>query len=162
MTEMTEIDCRPTYLYHSPMFMITVSVVLIIDNGVLLIRKQTNPVTCAFPGGDVKAGQESIQFAAVRYVKEQTGILLQKDLLIPVDFRSDPSRSSSGNIMDLGFACMVNEHDVELKKTVIRKEVDFENKKILSVDDNWSFYMDHGILLERAIDVILMYKLPIH
>ena len=155
---MTEFDYAPTYMYHRPMFMVTVSVVLIVDNGVLVICKQKEPSVYAFPGGEVRAGQETIQFAAVRYVKEQTGILLKKELIIPVDFRSDPSRSSSGNVMDLGFACMINESDVESNGIVVRKEVDFEDKKVISANEDWSFYMDHGILLERAIDVILMYK----
>jgi len=139
---------QPLYLYQCPMFMLTVSTVLIIDNGVILIKEGDD---YKFPGGMVKAGQETIQFAAVKYVKEHTGIMLKKDALIPVDFRSAPERSKEGNVVDIGFVCMI-EHQ-NYKGTW--KEVDFEEKKLIAEE---KFYMDHDTLLERAIEVAWMVK----
>lgn len=145
---------QPLYLYQQPMFALTVSTVLIVDNGVLLI--EDNGIY-KFPGGLVKANQETIQFAAVRYVKETTGITLKKDALIPVDFRSDPSRSKEGNIVDIGFVCMLekNRNIDSTSKDAEWKEIDFEKRKTINKLD---FYMDHDILLDRAIEVMMITK----
>lgn len=147
---------QPMYLYKCPMFAITVSTVLLVDNGVILI--QDNDVL-RFPSGMVRASQETIQFASLRTVKDQIGIKLVKDALMPIDFRSDPSRSKDGNLVDIGFICITNDLDpdkiISEKDNLVWKEVDFENKKII---DNCKMYMDHDILLERALEVACMIK----
>lgn len=144
---------QPLYLYRQPMFSLTVSTVLIVENGVVLIN---NNNIYRFPGGVVRAGEETVQFAAVRYVKEQTGILLKKDALIPVDFRSDPERSKEKNAVDIGFVCIT--HDISpdsMEKCTKWKEVNFEDNCLMGKAD---FYMDHEILLERAIEVAKLMK----
>ncbi len=162
---------QPLYLYQQPMFMLTVSVVLIHDNRVLTLQGgesiiKFDPVTPEerapdiyyvrrFPGGLVRAGQETIQFAAVRHIKEQTGLRLSKEALIPVDFRSSPERSKEGNVVDIGMVCMLN--NINDVTTAIWEEVDFENKKIVESADR-IFYMDHDVLLNRAIDIVCMVK----
>jgi ADP-ribose pyrophosphatase YjhB (NUDIX family) len=144
---------QPLYLYQQPMFALTVSTVLIVDNGVMLIKDGD---VYGFPGGLVRAGQETIQFAAVRYIKEQVGITLKKDALIPVDFRSDPSRSKEGNVVDMGFVCMVEQHfNTELTNNAKWKEVDFEKRKMV---ESIKFFMDHELLLDRAIEVMTLMK----
>jgi len=167
---------QPLYLYQMPMFKLTVSVVLIIENGVVVVEKKVEArqedgevwvlggvEDYRFPSGVVKAGQETIQFAAVRIVKEQTGIMLKKELLIPVDFRSSPERSKEGNEVDLGFVCNLEEMhpNYHLSKTTKWLEVNFEEKQLLKdgKNVNFSLYMDHGTLLQRAIDMSLMMKL---
>jgi ADP-ribose pyrophosphatase YjhB (NUDIX family) len=135
------------------MFSLTVSIVLIIDNGALLVKEGD---IYKFPGGIVKAGQETIQFACVRYIKEQTGITLKKDSLIPVDFRSDPSRCKEGNIVDMGFVSILEKHlDITQIGNAKWKEIDFEHRKMIEKID---FYMDHDILLDRAIEVTTLMK----
>jgi ADP-ribose pyrophosphatase YjhB (NUDIX family) len=165
---------QPLYLYQQPMFMVTVSVVLIEENGVIVIEQDSETILdpidsgrhpdtikrVRFPGGVVKAGQETIQFSAVRQVKEQTGIVLKKDALIPVDFRSSPERSKEGNIVDIGMVCIINENfcGYENSKWV---EVDLEKQKLMNISNShaeFEFYMDHDILLKRALDVVLMMK----
>lgn len=140
------LNSSPMYVYQRPMCLLTVSVVIIIENGVLLMADSDG--VHRFPGGIVRAGLETIQFAAVRYVKEQTGLLLKKGDLMPIDFRSDPDRSIGGNIIDIGFLCF-KDGALEPSCNAKWKEVDFENgcmtKKI-------NFYMDHDVLLERAIE----------
>ena len=165
---------QPLYLYQQPMFMLTVSVVLIEDNGVIVLednyKTEFDPidpgrhpdtfVAYRFPGGLVKASQETIQFSAVRQVKEQTGIVLKKDALIPVDFRSSPERSKEGNVVDIGMVCIIDKESIDHQKAKWI-HIDFENKKLdysknSHVEASW--YMDHGVLLERAIDVVMMIK----
>jgi len=150
---------QPLYLYQQPMFMLTVSVVLIDENGVILVPFDPKEkfTRYRFPGGLVKAGQETIQFSAVRQVKEQTGIVLKKDALIPVDFRSSPERSEEGNIVDIGMVCTLSEKNLESYRNATWVEVDFENKKL--ANNKFSpLYMDHSLLLSRAIDVMFMMK----
>jgi len=168
--KMNEMDnaSQPFYMYKDPMFMVTVSVVVIVENGVVVVRGGevgglNDGIVSAgfpvyrFPGGKVKAGQETIQFSAVRQVKEQTGITLKKEDLMPVDFRSDPERSDSKNIIDMGMVCMPDlSPDFEFKKGAKLVTVDFE-KKMLN-EDFQCFYMDHDVLLERAIDVALLMR----
>ena len=145
---------QPFYLYQQPMFALTVSTVLIVENGVLLVKENG---LYKFPSGMVKAGQETLQFAALRYVKEQTGITLKKDVFIPVDFRSEPERSPEKNVVDVGFVSIVNGVSPEkYDNTEVRwEEVDFEKRCLI---DKIPFYMDHEILLDRAIEIILMMK----
>lgn len=140
---------QPLYLYQKPMFLITVSAVLFSENGAILVKEDN---INRFAGGIVKAGQETIQFAAIRHIKEQTGITLKKETIIPVDFRSSPERSKEGNVVDIG---MLVNLDGGLKDKGFWAEVDFENKKLVKKIE---LYMDHEILLERAIEILLMLK----
>jgi len=142
---------QPLYLYQQPMFSLTVSTVLIVENGVMLI--EDNGIY-RFPGGVVKAGLETIQFASVRYIKEQVGVTLKKDTLMPVDFRSDPSRSKEGNIVDIGFVCILDQTP-DTKDNVKWIAVDFENRKTIEDID---LYMDHEILLDRALEIATIMK----
>jgi len=138
---------QPVYMYQVPMFMLTVSTVIIVENGVLLIK---NGDTYRFPTTMIKAGHETIPFAALRSVKEETGIVLKMADLIPVDFRSSPERSREGNIVDIGMACTFNQEYRSDKWF----EVDFENKIIM--DTSVEFEPDCDILLERSINMITM------
>lgn len=148
MNEITDI-AQPFYMYKNPMFLITASVVVIYENGVYLVKKDdiyTLPTTI------VKAGQETIQFAAVRCVKEQVGVILKKNSLIPVDFRSEPERSPSKNIVDMGMVSVLDDNKGSTAKWM---EIDFEHKKLV---ENVKLEMDHSILLERAITLIILMK----
>jgi len=167
---------QPFYLYRDPMFMITVSVVVIIESGAVMIveepilRPELKEFTMdqtqiaydcfRFPGGKVKAEQETIQFSAIRQLKEQTGITIKKEDLVPVDFRSDPERSHSKNIIDIGMVCMPNiSPDFELKEGAKLIPIDFDRKTFSDTCKlNYGFYMDHGLLLERATDIALIMK----
>ena len=161
---------QPLYLYQTPMFMLTVSTVILVDNGTILISESLGDgeeETCRFPGGQVKAGQETIQFAAVRYVKEQTGISIKKDDLIPIDFRSNPERSKEKNVVDFGMLCLMDEsilhNELILHKLSLNAKwniIDYDNKCLTDQGGYIcnTFYMDHALLLERAIDAFLMMR----
>ena len=143
----------PMYVYSDPMFMVTVSVVVIYDNQVLILKDEE---VAKFPSGPVRAGKETIQFAAIRLVKEQVGITLSKSALIPVDFRSDPSRSCSGNVVDLGFVTVVNSIPEDFVGRCCN--VDFEKRDLEDVEVVSEWFEDHNVLLDRAINVALMVK----
>ena len=143
---------QPLYLYQQPMFDLTVSVVLIEDNGVIVVETGKSN---HFPGGKVRASKETIQFSAVRQIKEQTGIVLKKDALIPVDFRSSPERSPEGNVVDIGMVCILNE-PFKGFDNARWLEVDFENQCF--ADDSYKLDIDHDVLLRRALDVALMMR----
>lgn len=165
------INYNPKYVYDQPMFMVTVSVVLIWDNGILVVNESETPeneiqhirmglesslCSCSFPGGPIKAGEETIPSAACRYVKEQLGICIDENSLIPVDFRSDPTSYGEENIVDIGFVSIL-EKDYSSKVKWL--EVDFE-KKIVILNDVILLPRKNEILLKRAIDVALMIKEP--
>ena len=154
-TQFIDSPNQPFYMYRCPMFLLTSSTVLIVENGVIMV--EDNGIY-KFPGGIVKAGQETIQFAAVRYVKEQTGIMLKKEALIPVDFRSSPERSKEGNLVDIGMVCMLTAGHDSLKMPQGSKwvEIDFEGKCVHN--EKIEFYIDHDVLLKRAMEIVLMMK----
>jgi len=146
---------QPLYLYQCPMFLLTASTVIVVDNGVLAVEENG---LYRFPGGIVKAGMETIQFAAVRCVKEQTGIMLRKEALIPVDYRSSPERSKEGNIVDIGMVCMIDKIHEKLNMPSGTKWIEVDFEKQCPVKEDIKFYMDHDVLLDRALGVVFMVK----
>ena len=146
---------QPLYIYQAPMFMVTASVVVFVENAAIVLRGEDGEYR--FPGGPVKAGIESVQFAAIRYLKEQTGVAIKKSAIYPVDFRSSPERSHEGNVLDIGMMVMsegLSLDDLSMK-SVKWIPVDFENR--VPIDDV-KMFMDHDTLLSRAVDVLLMMK----
>jgi len=154
---------QPWYIYKTPMFMLNVSVVVMYENIIYMVPSTTYGIyedSYKFPGGSIKAGQETIQFSAVRHVKEQTGIRLYKDLLMPIDFQSDPSMSPEGNVVDIGMLCMLEKNpenmifDNEGKYNVAFIEVDFEKKDVLR--KGIQIHENSQMLLKRAIEVSII------
>jgi len=167
---------KPLYMYEQPMFMVTVSVVPVYENGVIALVETKHHkvdagitgVPCAafvpektykFPGGDVKAGQETLQFAAIRHMKTQLDLVVNKSQLVPIDFRSEPERSEAGNVVDLGFLCLLAGKEENIIKVPNAKliPVDFEKQERINESDG-EFEGDHDILLQRAISAMLVIK----
>jgi len=142
---------QPIYLYKTPMFLVTVSTVLIFENGVILVKTGEQ---YAFPNIVIKAGQETASFAAIRSVKEQTGIVLKRNSLLPVDVRSEPERTPSKNIIDLGMVSILEEEPENKKAQWF--EIDFENKCMR--DHKLQLWGDYNVLLSRAIDIVWIMK----
>ena len=69
----------------------TVDIVIQINNGILLIKRKNPPLGWALPGGFVDYG-ESLEHAAYREVKEETGL----DIMLLRQFHtySDPARDA--------------------------------------------------------------------
>jgi ADP-ribose pyrophosphatase YjhB (NUDIX family) len=157
------------YAYTEPMFRITVSVVVFVENRVAMVKGTVNRYIYRFPTTTVKAGGETIQFAAVRRIKEDTGIVLLKEALIPVDFRTTPKEYvESMNAVDIGMTCLIDSLTLDEAKEKIPEgsnlnwyEVDFENKVVNIGDKDLitkQYYMDHKLLFDRAIDIVLMVR----
>ena len=156
------------YSYREPMFRVTVSVAVFIENRVAMFHKDIDGNSMyGFPTSIVKAGGESIQFAALKRVREDTGIILNKESLIPVDFRNVPVESM--NVIDIGMTCMVDKISLDSAMQMVPKsshvnwyDVDFENKLVKRGNEEYissdEYYYDHNIFISRAIDVVLMVK----
>ncbi len=81
---------------------LTVDIVIIHNNGVVLIKRKRDPYRgfWAIPGGFVEYG-ESVEEAAVREAKEETG--LDVHLIKTVGVYSDPSRDPRGHTVSVAF-----------------------------------------------------------
>jgi 8-oxo-dGTP diphosphatase len=71
----------------------TVDVIIEIDGGIVLVRRQNPPMGWALPGGFVDRG-ESVAHAARREAQEETGLEVQISELLGV--YSDPKRDPRG------------------------------------------------------------------
>ncbi|MCB2181645.1 MAG: NUDIX hydrolase [Desulfobulbaceae bacterium] len=82
--------CRKSInVYRNPVP--TVDIIIEIDGGIVLISRKNPPLGWALPGGFVDYG-ESLEQAAVREAKEETG--LDVTLIRQLHTYSDPSRDS--------------------------------------------------------------------
>jgi len=97
-----QMNSKPSYLYEKPMFAVTVTPVVVIDMGVLVIEEDGK---FRFPTGHVKAGQETVEFAVLRHIKRETGLTIRKNELQAVNISSEPERSEHKNEIDIGFYC---------------------------------------------------------
>ncbi len=75
---------------------------VIIENGpgIVLVRRKNEPIGWALPGGFVDAG-ECVEAAAVREMKEETGLDVQLETLLYV--YSDPARDPRFHTMTIVF-----------------------------------------------------------
>lgn len=71
----------------------TVDLIIEIDGGIVLVRRQNPPIGWALPGGFVDRG-ESVADAARREAKEETGLDVELEELLGV--YSDPKRDPRG------------------------------------------------------------------
>lgn len=142
---------QPLYVYQVPMFLLTVSTVIIVENGVAIVKTDDG---YRFPSTMIKAGKETIQFAALRNIKEEIGIIINRDNLIPIDFRSSPERSKEGNVVDIGMLYIADDLHVENCKGW--QEVNFEKEEFVNPDVQ--LIMDHDILFQRSMEVLKMIR----
>jgi len=78
--------------YQQPI--VTVDMIVVWDHDILLIKRGTFPAIgkWAFPGGHINHGKETLEEAAVRELKEETGIVVKiKDLELFGNY-SEPKR----------------------------------------------------------------------
>jgi 8-oxo-dGTP diphosphatase len=76
--------------------------VILFQNGIVLIRRDNPPYQGCFalPGGFVEIG-ETVEDAAVREAREETGLAI--DLLGLVGIYSDPGRDPRGHVVSAAF-----------------------------------------------------------
>ncbi len=78
----------------------TADVIIENGSGIVLVRRKNEPLGWALPGGFVDAG-ECVEAAAVREMKEETGLDVQLDTLLYV--YSDPARDPRFHTMTIVF-----------------------------------------------------------
>jgi 8-oxo-dGTP diphosphatase len=89
----TTLDCphchSPVRAYHNPIP--TVDIIIEVPGGIVLILRRNEPLGWALPGGFVDYG-ETLEQAAIREAKEETGLTIQSLRLLGC--YSDPARDS--------------------------------------------------------------------
>lgn len=78
---------EPVYVYQNPIP--TVDIIIEVEGGIILIKRKNPPYGWAIPGGFVDYG-ESLEEAAVREAKEETGLDIK--LIRQFHTYSDPDR----------------------------------------------------------------------
>jgi 8-oxo-dGTP diphosphatase len=81
---------------------------------ILVIRRKNDPYKgkLALPGGFLEVGEESIPCAAVRELREETGISRGMDSLKLVTVQSDPDRDPRGVIIDHVYSVQISAKDL--------------------------------------------------
>lgn len=85
----------------------TVDIIIQINGGIVLIKRRYPPLGWALPGGFVDYG-ESLEHAAIREAKEETGL----DICLIKQFHtySDPSRDQRRHTISTVFIATANGH----------------------------------------------------
>ena len=105
-------DGETYYGYRWPHPAVATTVV-VYDSGrdaYLLIERDIDPFRGAysFPGGFMTPGQESVEQAAVRELREETGVEIDAARLELLDVRSHPDRDPRDHVIDIGFLAVVD------------------------------------------------------
>ncbi len=82
------------------------------EREVLLIERKNEPYGYAIPGGFVDL-YESVEEAAVRELREETGIDVQKEDISLIGVYSDPNRDSRGHTVSVIYSCEIIDRDVK-------------------------------------------------
>ncbi|MFK7846958.1 MAG: NUDIX domain-containing protein [Rhodothermales bacterium] len=93
------------YEFPHPSVAATVVVYDTARDAFLLIKRSTHPFFAhyAFPGGFLEVGKEEIEDAAIRELREEAGVLLDRKDLQLIDVRSHPKRDPRDHIFDIAY-----------------------------------------------------------
>lgn len=122
---------------------LTVDIVLPMDDGIVLIKRKNEPFEgqWALPGGFVDIG-ETVEAAAVREMKEETG--LDVELVRLVGVYSEPSRDPRGHNVSIAF--LANPVGGELAA-----DTDAHEAEVLD-PDTVELAFDHAKVVSDAFD----------
>lgn len=110
------------------------------SRGVLLIERINPPYGLALPGGFIDTG-ETVEHAAIREMKEETG--LEVELLGILGVYSDPNRDPRFHTMTVTFVAKAK--DV----TMLKAGDDAKNAKFYPLEEIPPLCFDHNIAIEH-------------
>lgn len=119
--------------------LLTVDVVIELEGGVVLIKRKNEPFKgkWAIPGGFVERG-ETVEQAALREAKEETGLKVELDELVGV--YSDPERDPRGHVVSICFSAegiegelkaATDAAEVRIFEEIPWNDLAFDHKEIL-------------------------------
>jgi 8-oxo-dGTP diphosphatase len=122
---------------------VAVDVIVGKGDSILLIKRKNEPFSgmWALPGGFVE-DKETVEQAAVREVKEETGIDIELEGLIGV--YSEPGRDPRGHVISVVFAATAKNDKVKANP----KEVDDFRWALLAKAGGIRFAFDHATMVE--------------
>lgn len=137
------------YAYEFPHPSVAATVVLFntSKNSFLLVKREFNPYKgCfAFPGGFLDVGKEEIEDAAVRELREETGIVLDRSVLQLIDVRSHPKRDPRDHIFDIAYFATVDHAEA-----IAGDEVSAYKWAHQDEIDGLALAFDHDVLWSRV------------
>ena len=135
-----------TTVYRNPVP--TVDILILINGGVVLIRRKNPPLGWALPGGFMDEG-ETCEAAAIREAKEETGLdVCLKELLYVY---SDPSRDPRKHTITIAFTATAVGTPVGMDDALearifqfneLPSNIVFDHSKILS---DYQYFLETGI-----------------
>jgi len=81
---------------------LTVDAIVVKDDKILLIERKNPPYGWALPGGFVDYG-ETVEEAVIRELKEETGLIANKEKIKQFHVYSDPERDTRGHTVSVVF-----------------------------------------------------------
>lgn len=114
---------------------------------VLLIKRKKDPFAgkWALPGGFVNTDEE-VTMAAVRELKEETGLEVQEKALRLIDYFDAPDRDPRGRVISFAFEVKADgEHSV-------KGADDAEEAQWFPIDDLPELAFDHQSILARCFE----------
>lgn len=138
-----------TYEYERPC--VTVDVILFSDKKVipeiLLIQRKNEPFKgkWAIPGGFIEM-DESLEQAAVRELKEETGISISEDELEQLYTFGAPERDPRARVITVAYFVIINSEKVKPEADTDAADVNW-----FSCDDLPPLAFDHQEIIEMAL-----------
>lgn len=134
----------------------TASIILIIRDKILLVKRAHEPFAgCwALPGGFLNCGQESLEQAAVRELKEETGLNIYLNDLRLICVNSDPKRDPRGHVIDHVYGVTDTEGKTEMWGK-IKAGDDAAECKLFSLNELPSLAFDHAKSIAKYSELIL-------
>lgn len=142
-------------MYKTPA--LTVDAVIICeDDSIVLIKRKKDPYkeSWALPGGFVEYG-ETVESAAIREVKEETG--LDVDLCKIIGVYSDPDRDPRGHTVTICYLAIKTGGN-------LKADTDASDVQCIKKDDALKLKLafDHDIILKSALKILNNEKININ